>query len=138
LSARLRSLEEIERESVALERKTAAGQLMRLVEPGTFTMGSSRSEQGRRANEVIVPVKLTKPFLIGVKEVTNREFAQFRENHDSGADIHPSMAGDNNPVASTIRAPIFIRRWQATTTRWPASPGQTPRSTATGSALAKA
>jgi hypothetical protein len=32
LSARLRSLEEIERESVALERKTAAGQLMRLVE----------------------------------------------------------------------------------------------------------
>jgi hypothetical protein len=104
LSARLRSLEEIERESVALERKTAAGQLMRLVEPGTFTMGSSRSEQGRRANEVIVPVKLTKPFLIGVKEVTNREFAQFRENHDSGADIHPSMAGDNNPVASVTWA----------------------------------
>ncbi len=104
LSARLRSLEEIERQSVALERETAAGQVLRLVEPGTFTLGSSRSEQGRRANEVIVPVKLTKSFLIGVKEVTNREFAQFRENHDSGADIHPSMAGDNNPVANVTWA----------------------------------
>jgi formylglycine-generating enzyme required for sulfatase activity len=98
LSASLRSLEEIQRASVALERKTAAGQVLRRVEPGTFTLGSSRSEQGRRANEVIVPVQLTQPFLIGVKEVTNREFAQFRANHDSGADIHPSMAGDNNPA----------------------------------------
>jgi formylglycine-generating enzyme required for sulfatase activity len=99
LSARLRSMEEIERASIATERTTAAGQVLRRVEPGTFTLGSSRSEQGRRANEVIVPVRLTKPFLIGVKEVTNREFAQFRANHDSGADIHASMAGDNNPVA---------------------------------------
>ncbi len=104
LAARLRSLEEIERASVSLERQTAAGQTLRLVEPGTFTLGSSRSEQGRRANEVIVPVRLTRPFLIGVKEVTNREFAQFRANHDSGADIHPSMAGDNNPAANVTWA----------------------------------
>jgi len=104
VAARLRSLEEIARESVALERNTAAGQVMRLVEPGTFTLGSSRSEQGRRANEVIVPVQLTRAFLIGVKEVTNREFAQFRENHDSGAAIHAAMAGDNNPVANVTWA----------------------------------
>jgi formylglycine-generating enzyme required for sulfatase activity len=104
LSASLRSLEEIERASVALERETAVGQTLRRVEPGTFTLGSSRSEQGRRANEVIVPVELTRTFLIGVKEVTNREFAQFRANHDSGADIHPSMAGDNNPVAKVTWA----------------------------------
>ena len=104
LSARLRSMAEIERASIAKERTTAAGQILRRVEPGTFTLGSSRSEQGRRANEVIVPVRLTKPFLIGVKEVTNREFAQFRANHDSGADIHASMAGDNNPVAKVTWA----------------------------------
>ena len=104
LSARLRSLAEIERASIAKERTTAAGQVLRRVEPGTFTLGSSRSEQGRRANEVIVPVTLSKPFLIGVKEVTNREFAQFRANHDSGADIHASMAGDNNPVAKVTWA----------------------------------
>ena len=104
MTARLRSHESIARESVALERTTAVGQTLRLVEGGTFTMGSSRSEQGRRANEVIVPVKLTRPFLIGIKEVTNREFAQFRENHDSGADVHASMAGDNNPVANVTWA----------------------------------
>ena len=104
MTARLRSLEDIARATVQLERTTAVGQVMRRVEPGTFTMGSSRSEQGRRANEVIVPVKITKPFLIGVKEVTNRQFAEFRANHDSGADIHPSMAGDNNPVAKVTWA----------------------------------
>lgn len=104
MTARLRSHESIARESVATERTTAAGQTLRLVEGGTFTTGSSRSEQGRRANEVIVPVKLSRPFLIGVEEVTNREFAQFRENHDSGADVHASMAGDNNPVANVTWA----------------------------------
>ena len=100
VSARLRSNEAIAQEAIQTERTNAAGQVMRLVEPGTFTMGSSRSEQGRRANEVIVPVTLTRPFLIGVEEVTNREFAEFRENHDSGSDIHAAMAGDNNPVAN--------------------------------------
>ena len=104
MSARLRSLEDIARESVQVERTNAVGQVLRLVEPGTFTTGSSRSEQGRRANEVIVPIKLTRPFLIGVKEVTNREFAQFRANHDSGADIHAAMAGDTNPVANVTWA----------------------------------
>jgi formylglycine-generating enzyme required for sulfatase activity len=63
-------------------------------------MGSSRSEQGRRANEVLVPVTMTRPFLIGIREVTNTEFAKFRPGHDSGSDIHPSMAGGANPVAN--------------------------------------
>jgi formylglycine-generating enzyme required for sulfatase activity len=104
LSVRLRSNESIAREAIQTERTNAVGQVLRRVEPGTFTMGSSRSEQGRRANEVIVPVTLSQPFLIGVKEVTNREFAEFRANHDSGSDIHPSMAGDNNPVANVTWA----------------------------------
>ena len=97
--ATLRSLADIERSKIALTQKTAAGQLMRRIEPGTFMMGASRAEQGRRANEVIVPVTISRPYLIGVREVSNREFAQFRENHDSGSDIHPSMAADTNPVA---------------------------------------
>ena len=63
--ARLRSLEAIEQEKIQLTVKTVDDQLMRRVEPGTFTMGSSRAEQGRRANEVLVPVTLTRPFLIG-------------------------------------------------------------------------
>ena len=97
--ATLRSLQDIERSKIEVTQKTSSGQVMRRIEPGTFMMGASRSEQGRRANEVLVPVTISRPYLIGVREVSNREFAQFRENHDSGSDIHPSMAADTNPVA---------------------------------------
>ncbi|MGI9272659.1 MAG: PEGA domain-containing protein [Woeseiaceae bacterium] len=99
MTARLRSLEDIERSKIQLTQKTSSEQVMRRVEPGTFMMGASRAEQGRRANEVLVPVTISRPFLIGVREVSNREFAQFRAEHDSGSDIHPAMAGDTNPVA---------------------------------------
>ena len=97
--AKLRSLQDIERSKIELTQKTSTGHVMRRIEPGTFMMGASRAEQGRRANEVLVPVTISRPFLIGVREVSNKEFARFRENHDSGSDIHPSMAADSNPVA---------------------------------------
>ena len=100
VAARLRSLAAIERSKIELTLKTAAGQTLRRVPPGTFMLGASRSEQGRRANEVLVPVTLSRPFLIGVNEVTNSEFSKFRAGHDSGSDIHPSMAGGKNPVAN--------------------------------------
>ena len=100
VTARLRSLEAIEREKIEVTVRTVDEQVMRRVDPGTFRMGSSRSEQGRRANEVLVPVTLTKPFLIGVHEVTNAQFAKFKPSHDSGSNIHASMAGAQNPVAN--------------------------------------
>ncbi len=100
MTARLQSVEAAERAKIAVNRKSAAGQDLRRVEPGTFSMGASRSEQGRRANEVIVPVTLTDPFLISTREVTNKEFAEFMRNHDSGADTHASLAADGNPVAN--------------------------------------
>jgi formylglycine-generating enzyme required for sulfatase activity len=100
LSASLRSLEAIAQDRVAQTLKSPAGQTLRRVEPATFTMGASRAEVGRRANEVIVPVTITRPFLISVNEVTNKEFSEFRANHDSGANVHPSLAADNNPVAN--------------------------------------
>ncbi|MCG8371656.1 MAG: PEGA domain-containing protein [Proteobacteria bacterium] len=99
VNAGLRSLEAIARDRVAQTLKSPAGQTLRRVEPATFTMGASRAEVGRRANEVIVPVAITRPFLISVNEVTNKEFAAFRASHDSGASLHPSLAADNNPVA---------------------------------------
>lgn len=100
VAATLRSLQAVARDSIAQTEKTAAGQTLRRIEAATFSMGASRAEPGRRANEVIVPVTLTRPFLIGVHEVTNKQFAEFRKNHDSGADVHPSLAADDNPVAN--------------------------------------
>jgi len=100
LTANLRSVESIAQEAVARTLETAGGQTLRRIEPATFTMGASRSEVGRRANEVIVPVTITRPYFISIHEVTNRQFAQFKANHDSGADVHPSLAADDNPVAN--------------------------------------
>lgn len=100
VAARLRSNEAIERAKVEMTLKTAVGQTLRRVQPGTFRMGASRSEPGRRANEVLVPVTLSRPFLIGIHEVTNSEFSKFHESHDSGSDISLSMGGGNNPVAN--------------------------------------
>lgn len=100
VNANLRSLEAIARDSVARTALTAGGQTLRRVEGGTFSMGASRAEIGRRANEVIRPVTITSPFLISVHEVSNKQFAEFRKNHDPGADVHPSLAADNNPVAN--------------------------------------
>lgn len=100
VAAKLRSLEAIARDAVVQTEDTAAGQTMRRVEGATFSMGASRSEAGRRANEVIMPVTISRPFLISIHEVTNKQFAQFRQNHDSGASVHPSLAADDNPVAN--------------------------------------
>lgn len=100
LSARLRSVEAVAQDRIAKTLKSPAGQTMRRVDGATFSMGASRAEVGRRANEVIVPVTVTRAFLISVYEVTNKEFAEFRANHDSGATVHPSLAADNNPVAN--------------------------------------
>ncbi len=100
LTARLRSNEAIARSKVATEIETADGIKLRRVEPGTFMMGASRSEQGRRANEVLVPVSITAAFYISTQEITNRDFARFEPAHDSGAADHPSLAADGNPVAN--------------------------------------
>ena len=72
VTASLRSLDAIARDAVAQTVKTAAEQTLRRVEGGTFSMGASRSEMGRRANEVIVPVTITRPFLIGVTSSSPR------------------------------------------------------------------
>ena len=100
IQVRLMSEAEVLARSTSNTVSTSQGQVMRRVEPGAFTAGSSRREQGRRANEVIVPVIISKPFFIGVNEVRNRDFNKFRENHISGEGLHPSLAGDLNPVVN--------------------------------------
>lgn len=100
VTVRLLSAAEIIARGTSVSYTNSQGQVMRRVEPNGFTMGTSRREQGRRANEVLVPVLLTRPFSISSKEVTNREFRRFRKNHDSGGALHASLAGDLNPVVN--------------------------------------
>jgi len=76
------------------------GDLLKLVPPGTFQMGSERREQGRRPNEGWRSVTLARPFYIAVLPVTNVEFRRFRPDHTSGYTSRQSLDLDGQPVTS--------------------------------------
>jgi len=77
---------------------TAAGQKMLYVKPGRFSMGASRREQGRRANETLRTVELTRPFYLAVMEVTNAQFRAFKPDHRSGSIQRHSLDQNDLPV----------------------------------------
>jgi formylglycine-generating enzyme required for sulfatase activity len=82
-------------------RTTAAGQRLRLVRPvGEIRMGSSRREAGRRANESSRKVRLSRPFYLSEKEVTNAEYRRFRFAHDSGQAEGAPLNDDALPVVN--------------------------------------
>jgi formylglycine-generating enzyme required for sulfatase activity len=69
-----------------------------LIPPGRFTMGASRRVPGRRANESLREVELTRPFYLAVREVSNREFREFSKRHLSGGAGSHSLEIDHHPV----------------------------------------
>ncbi len=73
---------------------------LRLLPARQFMMGSSRREQGRRSNETLREVRLTRPFYMGTKEVTNAEFRAFRPGHDSGSVRQRTLNRDTQPVVN--------------------------------------
>jgi len=100
LAITLKTEQQAKRESVKPTITTSQGQVLKLFRPGQFTMGASRREPGRRANEVLHTVKLTRPFYLAVKEVTNREFRAFRSGHRSGQAGGHSLDGEEQPVVN--------------------------------------
>ena len=73
---------------------------LKLVPAGEYTMGSPRREAGRRANESQRPVKLERRFYMGLREVTNAEFRQFRPEHRSGFILQQTLDLDRQPVVN--------------------------------------
>jgi len=71
---------------------------MRLVRPGRFTMGAPRREPGRKANEVLREVEITRPYYLGVREVSNREYREFNSAHLSGKIGASNLEIDHHPV----------------------------------------
>ena len=69
--------------------------VLRKIEPGTFTMGSSTSELGHKGTEDQHQVTLTKAFYIGVFEATHKQY-------ELVTGLTPSQYKhvDNNPVES--------------------------------------
>jgi formylglycine-generating enzyme required for sulfatase activity len=77
----------------------AAGAIeLKLMPVGHYTMGSSRREAGRRANEGQRPVELRRLFYVSSHEITNAEFRQFHGEHKSGMFGGVSLNLDNQPV----------------------------------------
>ena len=77
---------------------TSLNQEMKLMLPASFQMGSSRREQGRRSNEVIRNVAITKPYYLAIEEVTNRDYRAFNPEHSSGSFAGISLDDDEQPV----------------------------------------
>ena len=66
--------------------------VLRLIEPGTFMMGSPESDPDRLSNETQHQVTLTKSFYIGVFEVTQKQYELITGNNPS------EFGGDQRPV----------------------------------------
>jgi formylglycine-generating enzyme required for sulfatase activity len=79
---------------------TSMEQRLVLVKPGNLTLGATNGSQGRRANEIIRQVELTRPFYIGTTEVTNRQFARFNGRHSSATEQYPGLDGPEQPVVN--------------------------------------
>lgn len=81
---------------------SALGQTLLLFNPaehgGDFTMGASRRESGRRANEVLHPVSLTRMFYLQTTEVSNAQFRQFMASHNSGQIEGNSLNREHQPA----------------------------------------
>ena len=63
-----------------------------------FTMGAPRRDAGRGANEVERPVRLTRAFYMATTEVTNAQFRQFTQNHESGQAGGKSLNREHQPA----------------------------------------
>ncbi len=82
---------------------TELGQTLRLFNPETaarseFDMGASRRDPGRRANEVLHPVRLERLFYMQTTEVTNEQFRKFEESHNSGQVKGNSLNREKQPA----------------------------------------
>ena len=98
LNVELLTLEEARLERLKQVRTTGQGQELVLLSPGKLRMGASRREPGRRANEVIRDVELTRLFYLSRHEVTNGQFRVFAKGHSSGQFENRDLDQDNQPV----------------------------------------
>lgn len=78
--------------------------VLRLIPPGKFIMGSPSDEFGRDTGETLHEVTLTKPFYIGVFEVTQKQWKLVMDTDPSWqkADVYPVNKIGYNDIRGTI------------------------------------
>lgn len=94
----LKSLEQARQEQIEPLIVTAAGQRLKLFYPGAFTMGASRREPGRRANETLRDIQLERPFYLAEREVTNAEFRLYDPEHNAGTVAGLTLNNESQPA----------------------------------------
>ena len=104
VEVKLLTAAEARQASIKPQITTALGQTLLLFSPADsqlpdFTMGASRREPGRRANEVMHPVSLHRAFYLQTHEVTNAQFRLFEKNHNSGQISGNSLNREHQPAA---------------------------------------
>ncbi len=79
---------------------TSDGQTLLLQRPRPFQMGASRRVRGRRANETLRDVSLTRLYYLGTHEVTNAHFKAFDAKHSSGTAFKVRLDDPDVPVVN--------------------------------------
>ena len=100
VTASLKTLQQAKQDAIKQILNTAAGQALKLYYPSGFTMGASRRDPGRRANETLRNVVLNRPFYMALREITNAEYHAYDGSHDSGAAQGDTLNGENQPVVN--------------------------------------
>ncbi|MEM8983732.1 MAG: SUMF1/EgtB/PvdO family nonheme iron enzyme [Pseudomonadota bacterium] len=100
VAVRLKTLNQERLSKISATLTSSQGPVLRYVDAGEFTMGASRREPGRRANETLRQVVLTRPYYLGTREITNREYRLFNPKHESITSREQPLilAADSNPV----------------------------------------
>lgn len=100
VKVRLLTIEEARLAALKPTIRTSQGQELVLLKPTDFTMGASRRQPGRRANESLREVNMSRLFYLGVNEVTNKQFKAFLPGHDSEEFQEHSLDKDDLPVTN--------------------------------------
>lgn len=104
---------------------------LRLVLPGTFTMGSPSTSAGRRSDETQHVVTLTKPYFLGVFEITQKQYELVTGNAVAESDsswgpdrarvgitydaIRGTSAGKGWPQSDAVDGSSFMGKMRART-----------------------
>lgn len=94
----LPTLEEARAATIPQTLTSPEGHELVRIEGGRFEMGASRREPGRRANETLREVEITRAFYLATREVSNEQFRRFKKDHLSGQIAGQNLELDDHPV----------------------------------------
>lgn len=82
------------------------GMKLTLIPPGKFLMGSPTDEEGREEDETLHPVEITRPYYLGVYEITQEEYERVMGKNPSWFAPRPKESKQNVEGLDTSRFPV--------------------------------